>query len=135
MNELAAHIVHIRQDDALAFIELDTAVGVRCCCVVIMGDTPAEAYRLGEAVTLVFKESEVAIAKGAEGMISLRNRFPGRIRRLKKGTILTQVFVDCKGAVISALISTRSADEMGLCEGEPVTALVKSTEMSLSREG
>jgi len=135
MNEFSARIRHVQQQDSLAFIELDVVNGGDvCCCMVILSDLEAEEYYPGREVTMVFKESAVAIAKGPIPEISVRNRFGGTISKIKAGKILTQVFVDCNGNEISAFIPACSAREMRLREGDAVMALVKAGEVGLSWE-
>jgi len=85
----------------------------------------------GSNVTLLFKETEVSIGKNLSGLISLRNRFKGEIRRIEKSDILSKVFINYKGKEIVSIISTRSTQKLGLIDGDLVEWLVKTNEVSL----
>jgi molybdopterin-binding protein len=103
----------------------------------IVLETPATASYLkeGSGVTLLFKETEVSIGKNLVGLISLRNRFKATIKKLEKSDILTKVFLKFKSKEIVSIISTRSAQKLGLIEGDQVEWLVKTNEISLLKEG
>ena len=96
-------------------------------------DNPATAAYLksGRGVEIIFKETEVSIAKNLSGLISLRNRFKARVKKIEKHEILTTIALDYKTRVISSIISTKSANRLDLREGEDVEWLVKTNEVSL----
>ena len=91
----------------------------------------AAYLKQGETVTLLFKETEVSIGKGLSGLISLRNRFPAAIKKLEKSDLLSKVFLDYKSKEIVSIITTRSAQKLGLNAGDQVEWLVKTNEVSL----
>ena len=99
----------------------------------IVLETPATAAYLkqGKQVALLFKETEVSIGKNLSGLISLRNRFKATIREIEKSDILTKVFLNYKSKIIVSIISTRSAQKLGLVDGDEVEWLVKTNEVSL----
>ena len=102
----------------------------------IVLETPASAPYLkqGSSITLAFKETEVSIAKNLSGLISLRNRFKATIKGLEKSDILTKIFLNYKGSEVVSIISTRSAQRLGLVVGDNVEWLVKTNEVSLLKE-
>ena len=91
-------------------------------------------YALHEPISIIFKETEVGIVKGLSGMISFRNRFPGKITQIDQGTVCTNLLIQYHGCEISSIISSKSAAEMQLKEGESIEWLVKSNEISLLKE-
>jgi molybdate transport system regulatory protein len=60
------------------------------------------------------------------------NRFTGIISSVDKGRLLSRFRLDYHGGMLNALITMRSADELGLKPGMAITALIKSTEMNLA---
>jgi molybdate transport system regulatory protein len=59
---------------------------------------------------------------------SARNQFPGRVSRVERGPITTEVTVALAGGEqITAALTTRSADDMKLVAGREVGALVKAS--------
>ncbi len=68
--------------------------------------------------------------------MSARNRLPGTITEVVKGEAATRVSLQVGDNHMVALITTESAEELGLEAGKEVTALVKATDvMLLSDEG
>ena len=102
----------------------------------IILETPATASYLKEAaqITLLFKETEVSIGKNLSGLISLRNRFKGIIKRIEESKILTKVFISYKNFEIISIISARSAQRLELQAGDEIEWLVKTNEVSLLKE-
>jgi molybdopterin-binding protein len=50
------------------------------------------------------------------------------------GGIMAEVVVDVGGQTVVAAITRRSAQNLGLAEGDEVTVLIKSTEVMLGKE-
>ena len=68
--------------------------------------------------------------------LSTRNRLPGTITEIVKGEAATKVSLQVGDNHMVALITTESADELGLEVGTQVTALVKATDvMVLTDDG
>ena len=65
--------------------------------------------------------------------LSARNHLPGTIDEIQWGDVMVHVTVKVGNHVIGSVITKRSAEEMGLKKGDAVTAVVKATEVMLSR--
>ena len=130
MNKLTGKINLIESSPLMSMVDIDVEGDVFSSIVL---ETPASAPYLqkGNTVTLLFKETEVSIGKNLSGMISLRNRFKSTIKRLEKSDILTKVFLNYRSKEIVSIISTRSAQKLGLIDGDQVEWLVKTNEVSL----
>ena len=61
--------------------------------------------------------------------LSTRNRLPGKIVDIEKGQAATRVSLQVEDNHVVALITTESAEELGLKIGQQVTALVKATDV------
>jgi molybdopterin-binding protein len=66
--------------------------------------------------------------------LSTRNRLPGTVTEVVKGAAAAKVFLDVDGNKMVALITRESAEELGLEEGQRVTALVKATDVMIQTE-
>jgi molybdopterin-binding protein len=66
-------------------------------------------------------------------MISARNQFPGTVKSVKLGNVMAEVIVEVSGLQVVSLISRTSAEQMGLKAGDKVTAIIKSTEVMVSK--
>ncbi|WP_411123120.1 TOBE domain-containing protein [Streptomyces sp. x-19] len=65
--------------------------------------------------------------------LSIRNQIPGTVLSVTAGEAMASVKVRLAGGQdITAAITTEAVKDLGLAEGSAVTALVKSTEVSLA---
>lgn len=133
MNKLPGRISRIESSGDLSLVEVDLGGDVLTSLVL---DTPETAPHLvpGAAVAALFKETEVILARVDPGTISLRNRLACTVRSQEPGRLVTHFRLEYRGRILHALITTQSAQDMGLKDGDSVLALVKSTEVSLERE-
>jgi len=65
--------------------------------------------------------------------LSARNHLKGIIDDITTGDVLVHVSVRVGTDIIESVITRRSAEEMGLKKGDSVTAVVKATEVMLSK--
>jgi molybdopterin-binding protein len=65
--------------------------------------------------------------------LSARNHLPGIVEDIMLGDVLAHVTVRVGENVIESVITRRSANELGLKKGDQVTAVVKATEVIISK--
>jgi molybdate transport system regulatory protein len=130
MNKLAGKIAGIQSSTAMSMVEVDAGGALFSALVLETPDTAAY-LKPGSSVEVIFKETEVSIAKGLSGLISIRNRFYARIAQLEEHSILTTVRLAYKGMEIVSIISTSSARRLNLNINDEVEWLVKTNEVSL----
>jgi molybdopterin-binding protein len=65
--------------------------------------------------------------------LSARNHLAGTIDEIQWGDVLAHVTVRVGDHMIESVITRRSAEEMALKKGDKVTAVVKATEVMLSK--
>ena len=83
----------------------------------------------GQKVDLFVRPEEVILSHeqgGGPRISSIRNHFAGTIRKMVPFGPFIRVTVDC-GFTITALITRRSCEELGLSVGAPVQASIKAT--------
>ena len=66
--------------------------------------------------------------------ISARNRLNGKITEIVLGDVMAEITIQVGQNVIDAVITRRSADELKLKKGDTVTAVIKATEVMVSKE-
>ena len=132
MNKLKGKIVDIQSSDNISIIHVDVESDV-LSSIVLEGKKGPSNYKIKDPVTLLFKETEVGLAKDLTGMISLRNRFKAVIKRIDKGPVLAKVTLSYKNHTIESIISTQSANQMKLKDKEEVEWLVKTNEVTLMK--
>ena len=65
--------------------------------------------------------------------LSARNHLKGTIDEIQLGDVLAHVTMRVGENVIESVITLRSAEEMSLKKGDVVTAVVKATEVMISK--
>jgi len=130
MNRLRGTISAIESSDHLSLVDVEVAGDT--FTAIVMETPDSEPYlRVACPVEVLFKETEVSLAKNLSGAISLRNRMDATVRAIRKGKLLSEVQMDYKGMVVVSVITTRSVERLGLVEGDAVEALVKANEVTL----
>jgi molybdopterin-binding protein len=65
--------------------------------------------------------------------LSARNQLVGVVEEIQRDTIIAHVVVRVGDNHIESVITRRSADELGLKVGDRVSAIVKATEVMISK--
>jgi molybdate transport system regulatory protein len=130
MNRLRGRIIRIQSNDHLSLVDVDVNGDIFTATLL---ETPEDAsyLRLGNMVDVLFKETEVSLAKGLSGLISLRNRVNTTVKLVRSGIILSEVVLDYRGQPISSIITTGSIKRLDIKPGDEVEALVKANEVTL----
>ena len=67
-------------------------------------------------------------------MLSARNQFKGTIKSVQLGQVMAEVVISVGDIEVVSLISKVSAEKMGLKTGDQATAIVKATEVMVSKD-
>lgn len=81
---------------------------------------------IGDRVLLCIRPENVTLSLPGGSATSARNVFPGVVSKVTPQGAVQRVVVDC-GALLSALVTTHAAVELGLSPGRPIVASVKAT--------
>jgi molybdopterin-binding protein len=100
----------------------------------ILLDTPGSSGWLkeGHPVSVMFKESEVVLARPGEFTISFQNRIPAIIRQMERGILLSRITLDAGGREIVSYVTRDSVEQMLLQVGDEVIAMIKTNEIMLA---
>lgn len=131
MNTLKGEIASVTVNGSLSLVKVK-AGGAWLSAIVI--DTPETAPYLqsGNAINVIFKETEVIIGKGTNHAISLQNKMVGKIRSIESGDLLCKLILDTTAGEVTSIITTHALNQLQLQAGTEVTAMVKTNEMMLS---
>ena len=133
MNRLPGSIHSIEVHGSIALV--DVVVGTHHFTATLIGASEeASGWLPGMSVTLLFKETEVSLAKNLSGLISMRNRLPCTVTAIERGKLLARVTLDFEGRRLESVITTRSSHALDLAVGDAVEGLVKANEMTLLTE-
>ncbi|OYO32546.1 TOBE domain-containing protein [Janthinobacterium sp. PC23-8] len=85
-----------------------------------------------EAFALIKASSIILVLDGDGARFSARNELAGKVTRVQKGAVNTEVVLELPGGgTIAAMITNQSCAEMGLAVGSVVTALFKASSVIL----
>lgn len=134
MNKLAGTITGIATEGNLSLVKISPVIRPGDLVSAIVIDSSASAAYLfaGSSITVLFKETEVIIAKNFSGQISVQNKFKSIIKSVEKGKLLAKLVLDYAGAEISSIITVNAVNTLDLKPGDEVTALVKTNEISIA---
>ena len=65
--------------------------------------------------------------------ISARNQLRGTVSAVTLGGVMAEVVVQVGEHEVVSVVTRASAEELGLAEGDEVTAIIKSTEVMLAK--
>jgi|SRR5665647_149068 len=133
MNKLTGIITQIQQSGAIMLVDV-TVDGHGFSALLIESATHPKWLQTGNTIDLVFKETEVSLAKNLSGVISLRNRMKCKVIGIERGGLLSKISMNFQNQIITSAITTRAVDALRLTIGEEVEALVKSNEISLMKK-
>jgi len=132
MNKLPAIITAIQQSGTILLVDAEVD-GQGFSALLIESITRPEWLEVGKAVDLVFKETEVSLAKELQGKISMRNRMKCKVLKVDKGELLSMITLQFNNFTIVSAITTRSVNSLKIERGDEVDALVKANEVSLMK--
>ena len=133
MNKLPGVITNIQQSGAILLVDADVN-GHGFSALLIESASRPEWLQVGNSIDLVFKETEVSLAKNRSGMISMRNRMKCTVQHIERGELLSKVVLQFQEYLITSAITTRSVISLDLKIGDVVEALVKANEVSLMKK-
>lgn len=90
-----------------------------------------EKIRVGINVLLSCKPTNIALAKGFDGQLSYSNQIPMQIDSMEMGELLCSLNLEQGNLKLESIITTASLERMQLKVGESVTALIKSSDLSI----
>jgi len=132
MNKLSGKISKIQQSGSILLVDVDVE-GHGFSALIIESATQPEWLQKGNAIDLVFKETEVSLAKNLSGIISTRNRMKCTVQRIDRGALLSKVSLKFQEYTVTSAVTTRAIEALQLKIGDEVEALVKANEVSLMK--
>lgn len=130
MNKLNGIVSAIEHNDTMALVDV-MVEHVNFSAILLETPVTAKYLHIGELVTLLFKETEVSLAKNLQGELSLRNRVTATVVGIEMGEILSAITLNFLGKKLVSVITTRAVKRLQLKVGDAVEALVKANEVAL----
>ena len=128
MNKISATVVSIQNVQNLTQVTFATATGE----LKMMGLELPQNIEQNTAVMLTCKATNIAIAKASDSMLSFSNQLPVTIQTIEMGELLCSLLLSYDTTVLESIITADSAKRMQLKVGDTVTALIKSSDLSIT---
>jgi molybdopterin-binding protein len=133
MNVLTGKISAIQQCHDLSLVSIECA-SITLTSIIIETPETADYLKIGNAIDVVFKETELIISRKGEQLISLQNKIPSTILKINKGKLLSSITLAFKGFELNSIITSNAVNSLELEEGMEVIAMVKTNEMMLAEK-
>jgi molybdopterin-binding protein len=65
--------------------------------------------------------------------ISARNQLKGTVKSVSLGEVMAEVVIDVGGQDVVAAITRHSVENLGISDGDSVTAVIKATEVMVMK--
>jgi molybdopterin-binding protein len=65
--------------------------------------------------------------------LNSRNQFRGRVARIIRGPVVSEVQLETPAGTVSSVVTSSSLEELGLREGHEAMAVFKATEVVLAK--
>jgi molybdate transport system regulatory protein len=132
-NRFDATVESVNAGPAMTTVRTRLASGLEITAAITSDAAGDLDLTAGAAIQVLIKSTEVGVAVDPVGRVSIRNLIPGTVQSVDHGTAMTVVKIDLTdGGVLTSAITSESAADLGLAAGTPVTAMVKSTDVSIA---
>ncbi|CAG0943731.1 Molybdenum-pterin-binding protein MopA [Candidatus Brocadiaceae bacterium] len=132
-NRLCGTIVNITQGQIHAHVQI-LWKEIPLSVIITRASSEDMHLSVGDTISALIKGTDIMLAKSFSGMLSARNRAKGVVRQIIQGDILSKILVESQGDMLHAIITNTSLKDLDIRCGDEVTAIVKSTELILSKE-
>jgi molybdate transport system regulatory protein len=134
-NQLDGVIETVTRGEVMATVQTVLAGGQQVTAAITLEAVDDLGLTEGKNVRVLLKSTEVALATGPIDNLSIRNQLTGTVSNVDHGAVMTTVKVTIAGGqTVTAAITKDGAEDLELSVGDEVTALVKSTEVSIAVE-
>lgn len=131
MNKLIGTIVELRTEGQMSLVSIK--VGSHLISSIVLETSASASYLANRGqVNVLFKETEVILAKGPVEGISVQNKLPGKIVEIESAVLLSRVTIDIGTDKIVSIITTKGASQLNLKVNDEIVAMIKTNEITLS---
>lgn len=131
-NQLPGTVTGVTPGEVMATVRVHLSGGQDVTAAITLDAVEDLGIAVGTEVRVLAKATEVALATGPVEGLSIRNRLTGKLTEIVLGTSLANVKLTVGETELTAVITREAVEELGLTPGTAVTALIKSTEISLA---
>ena len=125
-------IEEIKEEGPLSIVKVRSG-SILLSCIVIENSAGNSMLKIGRDINVVFKETEVIIAKGNVDHISLRNKIPGTVESIASNELLSRLVISSEIGSIKSVITTNAVQNLNIKVGDEVIAMIKTNEVMLGK--
>lgn len=130
MNKLTGIITQIQQSGAILLVDVEVD-GHHFSALIIDSLASSLWIKKGNSIDIVFKETEVLLAKRLTANISIQNRMTCVVQNLERGVLLSKITLLFQKYMITSAITTRAFDSLQIVVGDEIEALINANEIAL----
>ncbi|CAO5236590.1 TOBE domain-containing protein [Frankia sp. AgKG'84/4] len=132
-NRFAGTVSEIVGGAVMGTVAISIPGGQTLTATVTMDAIKDLGVNIGDTVEALIKSTDISLATGGTSGLSIRNKLRGTLVDVDSGGAMSVARIAlAEGPEITAAITRAAAEELALRPGLPVTALIKSTEVSFS---
>src|SRR5258708_15029804 len=113
-NQLPGTVTDVTPGEAMATVKVRLSGGQDLTAAITLDAVKDLGLAAGSTVTALVKSTDVALATGPVGSVSIRNQLRGTVTSLTSGAAMATVNVTIDGGELTAAITSESATELGL---------------------
>src|SRR5262249_6973695 len=112
-NQLEGTILSVSRGEAMAAVKSRLDSGQELTAAITRESADELKRAPGQTVTMLVKSTDVAVATGTVGDVSIRNQLPGRITSVTEGAAMTtlKMAVDGGGA-LTAVVTNDAVNDL-----------------------
>jgi len=128
-NQLSGKVEAIHHGAVNDEIVISVSPSLQIVAIITEGSTKSLHLAEGSDVVALIKASSIVLVTGSQDLVfSARNQLSGAVVAAEKGAVNAEVVIDAGGGVqISAIITNKSFDTLGIKAGATVTAIFKAS--------
>jgi len=131
-NQFDGEVVDIARGEVMGTVRTRLTGGTEITAAITLEAVDELGLAVGGPAVVLVKSTEVSVAVGPVGLLSIRNHIPATVSSVDHGAVMTTVKLAIAGdQELTAAITREGAEDLGLAAGDEVIALVKSTEVSV----
>lgn len=132
-NVFRGKVTALSEGPINAEVEITTASGDRIVAMVTDASIKSLGIAAGREAVAVIKAPWVILTTGKpEFRFSARNQLPGKVSKVARGAVNSQVTLTLGGGgPLNAVVTNEAADELGLKVGADVIAMFKASHVLL----
>lgn len=132
-NLLAGTVQEVTKGAVNAEVTLKLQGGEAVVAIITNSSADSLGLAKGKPAFAIVKASEVIVGKGVDSAkLSARNVLAGKVDKVQDGAVNSEVEIKLSGgSVIVASITKSSVHALGLKAGQPVSAIVKASNVMI----